>query len=571
MRTWFGNRVEISEKAYTVVVLLGVMGLLAVYFKAGLPYIAQESGIAGLLGLPGLETKADANVTGESYDYSPEPEPLEMPPEPPSSELAVAEARAPGPGAQAADGQKNLPVIRGKAGPALPAARKNPAAKPAPGRIPPLSQASAKPAAAPLPSPSAGGTAGALAPASRIIEAFLEEYCVPEAGGVCGRRMALDGFRAGLQRVLKGQKLRVLVLGDSLIMGEIVTGTLRDLLTGGFGDGGPGFVFPLRPTRWYGPMGLRVAENDDWRIHRITTPSTSDGLYGLGGHSFKANGSGSRAFVRCGGNCRWSDVSKVFVYYLAAPGGGSLELKTGKGEVLQLDTSGKQKASRMAVFDVQPQRPDLELRALSGSPRIFGVAFERAGAGVVLDAVPVVGARSYRWTRNDRQQWAAQLKERPYDMVVLVYGTNESEGGNPRAAEYTKALSQVVDTLKDANPATSVLVVSAPARGERKDGNIRTRAVTGVLRDLQRRVARARGCAFFDLWAAMGGEGGAKKFFGARPRLISGDLTHLTREGGAWVGSQLFSGLTRSINAESRPAQAGREVQTGAAATGAVR
>ncbi len=336
----------------------------------------------------------------------------------------------------------------------------------------------------------------------------------------------------------------MLVLGDSLIMGEILVGTLRRLLGKSLGSGGPGFFFPLEPHRWYRPAGLSIRADDRWKIYRITKPSVPDHIYGLGGHAFVSTAPGAFAGLRCGSDCRWQDVDTLYIYYLAEPHGGTLELSTATGQKLRLDTRSPNKTTAVQRFDLTPGTPDLTMKVLSGRVRLFGGAFERSKGGVVLDSVPVLGGRSNRWLRNDQAEFKKQLAARPYDLVVLVYGTNESEGDGVASKPYLEALTRLLTSLREALPEGSALVVSAPARGQRQGGKVQTRKITATLRALQQDAARQTGAAFFDLWQAMGGEEGAASWY--KRSWLSGDLTHLTRGGGEEAGRLLFKDLKSS-------------------------
>ena len=60
---------------------------------------------------------------------------------------------------------------------------------------------------------------------------------------------------------------------------------------------------------------------------------------------------------------------------------------------------------------------------------------------------------------------------------------------------------------------------------------------------LQHRVARETGCAFLDLFAAMGGAGTMARWHEGKKHLVGGDLTHPTAEGAETVGGILYKAL----------------------------
>ena len=59
-------------------------------------------------------------------------------------------------------------------------------------------------------------------------------------------------------------------------------------------------------------------------------------------------------------------------------------------------------------------------------------------------------------------------------------------------------------------------------------------------RHLARAAAQAEGCAFFDTWTAMGGEGSAGRWFKREPKLMGGDLGHATGKGHQVIGELFY-------------------------------
>ena len=82
--------------------------------------------------------------------------------------------------------------------------------------------------------------------------------------------------------------------------------------------------------------------------------------------------------------------------------------------------------------------------------------------------------------------------------------------------------------------------------GERQGVRIVSKPIVPMLVDAQRAAAEAEGCAFFDTWSAMGGEGSAGRWYKAEPRLIGGDLGHATMQGHIVIGEMLYRALLRA-------------------------
>jgi len=66
--------------------------------------------------------------------------------------------------------------------------------------------------------------------------------------------------------------------------------------------------------------------------------------------------------------------------------------------------------------------------------------------------------------------------------------------------------------------------------------------------EIQRQVAAETGCAFFNTFQAMGGQGTMGRWYGAEPRLVGADYIHPMPAGARIVGELLFSALRDGFN-----------------------
>jgi len=183
--------------------------------------------------------------------------------------------------------------------------------------------------------------------------------------------------------------------------------------------------------------------------------------------------------------------------------------------------------------------------------RLFGVTLERDGPGVVYDALGLHAAMAAHWQRQDRAHWRDQLALRDAALVILEYGTNESDMERFDADKYERAFGGLIDELRDAAPGTSILVVAPLDRAESRDGRLVTRPVIHDLVSIQRRVALSHGAAFWNTFDAMGGDGSLVRWFRARPQLAGGDLTHPTPRGAEVLGNMLAGALINAYEAHA--------------------
>lgn len=368
----------------------------------------------------------------------------------------------------------------------------------------------------------------------------VENPCLLGSEAACKVR-ALDAFFAALGQAKGGRKVRILVYGDSLIMGDLIVSSLREQLQKVFGNGGPGWVVPVKTCPWYRRTGMNFSESSGWSFVRVTKPQTDDGLYGLGGQAFVAKEGGKSGKVDCAKECPWKGLAEYEVYYLAHPRGGKFKFTLDDGSSQVVDTKADKPQSGFAKVAGKAGDLGFALEAVSGTLRLFGVVAESPGGGVVVDNLAVLGARSYRFNNMDRAHFVEQLKRRQPDLIVLLFGANESEIQFVAKKEYTADLEQLITTLKKGAPGASILMASPPAAGERVDGKIQLRRSIPDLIKVQRDVCQRFGVAFWDEFLAMGGEKGTNGWL--KKGLLTGDLVHLSGKGGAVLGKFLYAAL----------------------------
>lgn len=356
-----------------------------------------------------------------------------------------------------------------------------------------------------------------------------------------------------------GALTRVVHYGDSLITGDYVTQTVRRLMQKRFGDGGHGFVLAGRPSPWYRRDNLDLDTSEGWQVNRLTRPPIDDGAYGLGGVTVRTRKRGQWVRMRPdtppepeveveGAPVEHpvgARVSRMQVLYLGQPGGGRFQMQVG-GPPVVIETETEAQTSRVAEVRVPDGHHTFELETLGGGEvRLFGVVFERDGPGVVYDSLGLDGARARLLERFDRDHWHDQLRLRRPDLLVLHYGTNESQFRRLSSKRYRQSLSETIGHLRAALPGVSCLLVGPMDRAEKhpETGKLVTRPVVKRIVRVQREVAWRQGCAFWNTYRAMGGEGSMARWYRMKPKLASGDLTHPTRRGADRIGQMLYLAL----------------------------
>ena len=363
---------------------------------------------------------------------------------------------------------------------------------------------------------------------------------------------ALDPFFAALHAVERkspGSIARVTYYGDSIVASDFVTATLRRKLQRRFGDAGHGFM--LMANAWPGYFHNDVVRfaAPGWTVSRVVGPFARDGLYGLGGVSFRAEGPGvfSR-FATTTSGAFGRNVSRFAVDYLEQPGGGALEVKIDGALRERIDTRADAPRSALRIYAVPDGPHELEVRAATANVRTFGVWMERDAPGVVLDAIGIQGCRIRFLDQTDDAHFAEQLRLRSPQLTVFQYGMNESEDGELFPLDqYESTMKAVLQQVKAALPEAACLLVGPMDRSEKKGDAFRSRPVIPKLAAIQRKVAGEVGCGYWDTLGAMGGFGSMATWY--QRGLGGADLAHPSSAGAEVLGSWVYLALMEGYEA----------------------
>lgn len=322
----------------------------------------------------------------------------------------------------------------------------------------------------------------------------------------------LDHFFGALKELESGKPrlVRVLHYGDSPTTADMITADVRALLQKRFGDAGHGYHLIAKPWAWYDHRGVSVSA-DGWKIEPATTAGLRDGIYGLGGVSFRGG----------------SDAHSTFALRVPHPH-AELDQADGGSAVLQkIDDS------------------TWEVRVPEGQTRMFGVRFTTGQPGIEYDSLGLNGAYiSVLAKMFNEKAWAKELVAANPDLVVINYGTNESMYANFVDYAFEKELRKVIARIRTAVPNASILIMSPMDRGIRSStGEIITVPALHRLVTIEQRAAADEGVAFFNTFQAMGGEGTMGRWYAAEPRLIGADFIHPMPRGAKIVGELLYEAL----------------------------
>jgi lysophospholipase L1-like esterase len=364
---------------------------------------------------------------------------------------------------------------------------------------------------------------------------------------------ALVAWFEDLARVETGEPgriVRTLHWGDSTIAGDGITATVRARLQDVFGDGGPGFLPVHTDVRWQLRPGILRTQGGTWTTYNITHAGAAGSYYGLAGN-ISTSAADEECRATLGGLKREGKrqlLHRFVVHYRKQPGGGTLVVAARGARTRVLETASEGGGDRFVELSIERGTRTVGLRTRGDGPvSIYGVALETKGPGVTWETFGVAGSSiASMLSHQGRNHMKRQVAKRGASLLVYQTGGNELSYPMLHKGEgegYERAYSRAMAKLRAGATEASCLMIAPLDQGFRKRGKVISKPQLERIIAVQRRTAKALGCAFWDVRAAMGGEGAFARWIVADPKLASTDLLHLTSTGLKLVGDSLADAL----------------------------
>ncbi|WP_263374045.1 GDSL-type esterase/lipase family protein [Granulicella aggregans] len=391
----------------------------------------------------------------------------------------------------------------------------------------------------------AKGAVGTAAQAQQPPDALL----IDNAG-------SLDKFYASLAKLdahSAHSSATVVHFGDSPTTADLITGDVRQQLQQRFGDAGPGFNLIAKPWAWY--QHRDIDETDKGWKFTTAVGLMREGQFGIGGVGFDGSKDASARYKFSG-----ASPDSMQLIWKSQTGGGSVAVDADDNEVATVSTATPidqllqgalatpetpvakpvaVSAPQFKAIQLPAGTKTVSLKVTDGNVHLYGVIFERHQPGLTYDSIGLNGASitvlSRAIAKDMLKQSFAHLHP---DLIVINYGTNEAGFASFIGKQYEGELRLAIARVHEAAPDASILLMSPMDRGERGAGNaISTMDTIPKIVDIQRRVAADTGCAFFNTFQAMGGDGTMQRWYEGKPRLVGGDLIHPTPQGAKIVAT----------------------------------
>lgn len=335
--------------------------------------------------------------------------------------------------------------------------------------------------------------------------------------------------------------VRIAYFGDSFIEGDILTSDLRAMLQSRFGGCGVGYV----------PVTSRVAgfrptvrhEFSGWQSHSVTdSVGFNHRLQDLSNHYYIPSAGASVTLKGQHTYASHLESCDESSFYFMASDSVWLSAVTNQRDTVSYAFSGD---STLQVATVRGAIRNVNWTIEKFDSTVIGYGVTMDGnRGVIVDNFSTRGSSGQQLGGVPMQVLRAYNRLRTYDLIVLQYGLNVASEGITNYRYYTSDMVRIINHLKTAFPKASILLVSVGDREAKTEtGELRTMPAVKSLVRYQQALAAETHIAFWNLFEAMGGEGGMVRLVESKPQMANYDYTHINFRGGKHLAELLFETL----------------------------
>lgn len=365
----------------------------------------------------------------------------------------------------------------------------------------------------------------------------IENPCVVTQGATC-MRTALDPLFEALDVAAgAGRPTVVLAMGNSLIAGDGVVDVVRARLQAKYGEAGRGFLLADRMAS-YGSRSRCAAKASGWTASTFAPPYKLRWPFGMSGVHHTALVTGATSTFTLHGETRGE------IYWLDRPEAAPVEVRVDGALVTTLEPQHEE-AGRIEPLTLDVKARELTLVTKGKGAVLHGVVLEKEQSGVVLDMLGVPSSDASIFLQAEETIFIDQVKARAPALVLLMFGGNETKRiawGRSSEEKVMHDLRLLIARVRQASHAACWVIGPLDAVVKRPGtGAFTQRPELEEVIEMERKIALEEGCAWMDLFQAMGGTGSIKRF--DKAGLMHADRVHPKGKGLDLLGQLIVDAL----------------------------
>jgi hypothetical protein len=362
---------------------------------------------------------------------------------------------------------------------------------------------------------------------------------------------ALDPFFQALRGLPRSSEpVRIAYYGDSIVEGDMLTRDLRLNLQKSFGGSGVGYL-PITSEVALFRNSIGHSFSADWQSVSVLHADRPAPL-GIAGMAFIPD---CREDPQEGPICTsWVEyrafksaeksnrIQTVKLFYSHAPPSASVEYVADKAEPKTIDL---QPGSEIQETILSPDPPARKIRITFRAEarfNVYGASLE-GEKGVLLDNFALRGNSGVPLIRIANSELSGFENLLHYRLIILHFGANVATPDPQDFSWYEIGLIKMIRHFQASFPETAFLLVSCSDRSYKDGLDYVTIPTIPQLVEIQRRVAQKTGIAFWNLYAAMGGENAMARWVNYHPSLAALDYTHFSLLGAKRIADDFYRAL----------------------------
>lgn len=196
---------------------------------------------------------------------------------------------------------------------------------------------------------------------------------------------------------------------------------------------------------------------------------------------------------------------------------------------------------KMAEVTLKDFTDEIEIKFTSKqSPDIYGISLE-GDRGVVVDNIPLRGSSGLEFTRTRTATLVSMYKHIKPELILLEFGVNVVPNIVDDYTFYKKGFIRQIEKIQGMLPHVPIIIIGVSDMSRKSGIYYESYPNIEKIRDVQKQAAFETGCAFWDMYSAMGGKNSMPSWVFAKPPLAQKDFTHFNHRGSKIVADMFFN------------------------------
>ncbi|VAW18921.1 hypothetical protein MNBD_BACTEROID01-1848 [hydrothermal vent metagenome] len=347
-----------------------------------------------------------------------------------------------------------------------------------------------------------------------------------------------------------GKPLRIMYYGDSQIENDRITSAFRDKLQERYGGSGRGLV-PVSDI-YNSANNFVMTVSNNWEETTVVGARGKNLDVGLLGESFRVTNSKAEA----DSTTAWVKIRSLqpqkpggytvaCIFYMAS---GKSSIKITLDERRQyaqkLSTKGYINELRLNLGAT----PEIMKAVFSTDSEItvYGLSLE-SPKGIIVDNIALRGRAFPGFSMMDTTRFKQMANLIKPSFLILHYGVNVVPNVRNNYFYYKKQLKGEIAYINKQLPEVPLLLISSSDMAHKVNGRMQSYSNISAVVQAQKEAALESGCAFWNLFNAMGGSGSMIRWVEKQPPLGNKDYVHFTMLGAKKVGNLFAAEFLKSL------------------------